>query len=361
MAKCREWSMPREELLLNDMLVTLSASVRECLTIIDKHDVGTVFVVDGDERLVGLVGEREIRRALVSGTDLDSSVSDLVDRPPTTVSPGQGRAEVLDVMRALGLGEVPVVDETGRIVGVHIDRDIIGSASLENWAVIMAGGRGTRLAPLTDDIPKPMLPVAGRPILERIVLHLVGSGIRRIFLSVNYLGAVIEDYFGDGSKYGCMIDYLWEEPDLPLGTGGALGLLGEFGDGPAAPVLLMNGDLVTAFSVRELLACHASRRVVATIATTRYQHQVPFGVIEADGERLHRIIEKPTPSWPVNAGIYVIDPGLLSRVPPREMYPITRLFEDCLARGEPIGLWTVQDQWQDIGRPAELAQARGQW
>nr|WP_246211465.1 sugar phosphate nucleotidyltransferase [Phytoactinopolyspora alkaliphila] len=343
------------------MLVTLHASIRDCLAVIDRHEVSTVFVIDGDGRLVGLVGEREIRRALVSGTDLDGSVRELAGCPTTTVTPGQGRAEVLDVMRALRLAEIPVVDRDGRIVGVHIDNEIIGPEPLDNWAVVMAGGRGTRLAPLTDDIPKPMLPVAGRPILERIVLHLVGAGIRQIFLSVNYLGSQIEDYFGDGSTYGCTIEYLREDRDRPLGTGGALGLLGEFGDGPTAPVLLMNGDLVTAFSVQDLLRCHRDRNVIATIAMTRYQHQVPFGVIEAEDERLRRIVEKPTPSWPVNAGIYVLDPDLVSRVPRGEMFPVTKLFDECLDRGESVGLWSVRDQWQDIGRPAELAQARGQW
>lgn len=352
--------MGEQELRLADMLAALESSIRECLIIIDKHDVETVFVVDDHARLVGVVGEREIRKALVAGADLDGSVRDLVGEPATTVTPDHNRAEVLEVMRALRIGEVPIVDGEGRVVGVHVDQEIIGAEPLDNWAVIMAGGRGTRLAPLTDDIPKPMLPVAGRPILERIVLHLVGSGIKRIFLSVNYLGNLIEQYFGHGAKYGCTIEYLREQPDQPLGTGGALGLLDDLGERPSAPVLLMNGDLVTGFSVPELLATHVSRGVVATIATSEYQHQVPFGVLECRDDRLVRVVEKPTASWPVNAGVYVLNPSLLSRVPRGQMFPITSLFDDCLSRGEPIGMWAIRDQWQDIGRPNELAQARGQ-
>ncbi|WP_246221581.1 sugar phosphate nucleotidyltransferase [Phytoactinopolyspora mesophila] len=342
------------------MLAALDSSIRDCLTILDKHGVSAVLIVDDDSRLVGMVGERNIRKALVDGATPDDSVRDLVGRPVTTATPSQGRAEVLDMMHALNVGEVPIVDGGGRVVGVHVEDDIVGAQPLENWAVVMAGGRGTRLAPLTDDVPKPMLPVAGRPILERIVLHLVGSGIRRIFMSVNYLGDLIVQYFGDGSKYCCSIDYLWEKEDQPLGTGGALGLLDEVAERPTSPLLLMNGDLITGFSVQAMLDAHAEQGVVATIATSEYHHQVPFGVLEVDEQRLVRIVEKPTTCWPVNAGIYVLDPQLPPRVPRGELFPITRLFDDCLDRGERVGLWPLQDHWQDIGRPNELAQARGQ-
>ncbi len=352
--------MSRRGMRLDDLIAGDGASIRDCLTIIDTHDVGTVFVVDGAGRLSGVVGEREIRRALIGGAQPADPVAGLVGSPSATARPEEGRAEVLDVMRALGVGEVPIVDGDGRVVGVHVDTDVVGAEPLPNWAVVMAGGRGTRLAPLTDAVPKPMLPVAGRPILERIVLHLVGSGIRRIFLSVNYLGDIVEQYFGDGTAYGCTIDYLREEPDRPLGTGGALGLLDAVGERPGSPVLLMNGDLVTGFSVADLLAAHERLGGVATIAATEYEHQIPFGVLESDTGRLRRIVEKPRHSWAVNAGIYVLSPPLLARVPQGELFPITRLFDDCLARGERIGLWTLRDSWQDIGRPDELAHARGQ-
>ncbi|WP_129670117.1 nucleotidyltransferase family protein [Phytoactinopolyspora endophytica] len=352
--------MSNSDVRLGDMLSGAGSSIRECLTVLDKHDVSAVFIVDDGGRLVGVVGEREVRKALVDGAHPDDPVRDLVGEPPTTATPSQGRAEVLDMMRALKVGEVPIVDGDGCVVGVHVESEIVGALPLANWAVVMAGGRGTRLAPLTDKVPKPMLPVAGRPILERIVLHLVGSGIRRIFMSVNYLGDLIVQYFGDGSSYGCSIEYLWEREDRPLGTGGALRLLHEQAEPPTAPVVLMNGDLLTEFSMSAMLAAHAQRNVVATIATSQYQHQVPFGVLEADDGQLRRIIEKPTSSWPVNAGVYALEPHLLARVPRGELFPVTRLFDDCLARGERVGLWPIDDLWQDIGRPNELASARGQ-
>lgn len=356
-----EFIVHEQQPSLSDVLLTPDASLRECLSAIHRHGVKNVFVVNPDQRLVGVVNEDEIRGLLVGGADLDAPVRDVVRDPATIVAPTYSRTEVLDVMRALHIGEIPVVDHDGRVVGVHCDRRVVGGHFRENWAVIMAGGRGTRLGPLTDNIPKPMLQVAGRPILERLVLHLAGTGIARIFLSVNYLGHVIQDHFGDGSGFGCSIEYLWEDEDRPLGTGGPLGLLWDLGHRPSAPLLVLNGDLVTGFAVSGLLDAHAEQDVVATIAVSEYQHQVPFGVLEGDEHRLVRIVEKPVPTWPVSSGIYVIEPDLLRRVPLGELFPITELFEDCLKRDESVGLWPMSDPWQDIGRPSELARARGEW
>ncbi len=343
-----------------DLLIGRGSSIRSALSAIDRQGLGVAYVVDGEGRLVGAIDEADVRRALLEGAGLGAPAYPLSRRPQVTAKPSEGRAEVLDLMRVLGLAVVPIVDEQGSLVGVHAERECVGVPRRENWAVVMAGGKGTRLAPLTKNVPKPMLPVAGRPILERLVLHLVGSGIERIFLSVNYLGSMIEEHFGDGSQFGCEIGYLREELDCPLGTGGSLRLLVESGNEPSHPILVMNGDLVTEFAVGDLLDAHVNRDVVATIAVSEYQHQIPFGVLETEGDHLVRMVEKPTPSWGVNAGVYVLDPKLLSRVPAGELFPITALFDDCLDCGWPVGVWPMREAWQDIGRPSELAQARGQ-
>lgn len=263
-------------------------------------------------------------------------------------------------MRAQSLAQIPVLDGQSRVVGLHVMRELLGGVERENWAVIMAGGRGVRLAPLTDHVPKPMLPVAGRPILERLVLHLLGSGIRRIFLAINYLGEMIEAHFGDGSEFGCSIEYLREERGRPLGTGGALGLLPGLGYEPERPLLTMNGDLVTQFSLGGLLASHEASGALATVAVRDYTHEVPFGVVYADGARLTGFAEKPVASWTVNTGIYVLDPRLLGRIPRGQSFPLPGLLEDCVRRGEPVNVWPSSGEWQDIGRPAELDTARGE-
>lgn len=352
--------MKNRNVQFTELLIGKDASIRAALSVIDKCRVTSAYVVDTEGFLRGVVTDEEIRKALLRGSGLGAPVYPLMKKPPVTAKPDEGRAEVLDVMRALKLSEIPVVDVEGRVVGAHVGDNIIGLRQLENWAVVMAGGKGTRLAPLTNEIPKPMLPVAGRPILERLVLHLVGSGISTIFLSVNYLADIIEKHFGDGAKFGCTIEYLREESDHPLGTGGALRLLGDLGYEPKAPILVMNGDLITSFCVEDLLDAHAAHDTIATIAVSEYEHQVPFGVLEAEEHRLVRIVEKPMRSWSVNAGIYVLEPRVLDRIPDTELFPITKLFDDCLMRRESVGLWPIRDGWQDIGRPAELAQARGQ-
>jgi CTP:molybdopterin cytidylyltransferase MocA len=301
--------MAEREIQLADMFMSPRSTIRECLTVIDKHGIGTVCVVDGDHRLIGVLDEADIRKALIGGSGPDEPVGELVHGPKTTVPVSIGRAEALDLMQTLGVAEVPVVDDVGRVVGVHVIDGVVGVERRANCAVVMAGGRGTRLSPLTDDVPKPMLPIAGRPILERLVMHLVSAGIEQIYLSINYLGHVIERHFGDGSSFGCAIEYLREEPDVPLGTGGPLRLLNDKRP-PDAPVLVMNGDLVTGVAVGELLDAHARTSAVATIAASEYRHQVPFGVLEGNGDQLERIVEKPSASWPVNAGIYVLELNL---------------------------------------------------
>jgi NDP-sugar pyrophosphorylase family protein len=216
----------------------------------------------------------------------------------------------------------------------------------------MAGGRGTRLGPVTENIPKPMVRVAGRPILERLILHLVGFGIRRIFLSVNYLADVISGHFGDGAKFGCRIEYLRESE--PLGTGGALSLLKEK---PASPLIVLNGDLVTQVNLADMLDFHGRGRYAATMGVRQYTHQVPFGCVELQGDRVVGLEEKPILDRCVNAGVYVLEPSLLARVP-KSAYPITALFEDCLAKKEPVGAFEIREDWIDVGHRDQLKQAQ---
>jgi len=221
-------------------------------------------------------------------------------------------------------------------------------------AVILAGGRGTRLHPITDTIPKPMVKVAGRPILERLILHLMSCGVRRFAISVNYLAEVIEGHFGDGARFGCQITYLREH--MPLGTGGPLSLL----PAPELPVLVMNGDLVTQADVGRILDFHAAGAFAATFGLRPYTVDVPYGVAEIDGDRLVALKEKPTQRMLINAGVYVLSPEAVALVPAGQPYPITLLFDTLLAGGHPVGAHVLEDEWLDVGRPEELRRARGE-
>ena len=258
-------------------------------------------------------------------------------------------------MRVRHLDAVPITDESGVLCGLHQLHDVIGIAQRPNWAVVMAGGRGSRLESLTAEIPKPMIRVAGRPILERLVLHLVGFGIKRVFLAINYLGHVIEDHFGDGSKFGCNIQYLRE--DQPLGTGGALSLLPER---PPLPLLVINGDLVTQANLGCMVDFHEKGGQRATVAVRPYFHTVPFGCVEMDGDRVLRIEEKPRLSRLINAGIYMIAPSVLEHVPRGESSTLPSLVDGCLARHEEVRAFEIEDDWIDVGQREQLRQARGE-
>lgn len=331
------------------------ATLIEAMQTIDAGGCGIAIACDGNGRAIGTLTDGDIRRAILAGSALDHrSVRDAMQRDFTWVSPDSGRAEVIDMMRARTISQVPVLDDEGRLVGLHLLQELIGATERENWALILAGGRGTRLRPLTDTVPKPMLRVAGRPILERIVLHLVGAGFQRIFLSVNHLAHVIEDHFHDGAKFGCQIEYLREQE--PLGTGGPLSLLPKR---PEHPLVLMNGDLVTQADIGGLLDFHTEGGYAATLGVRPYSVQVPYGVVETEGDRLIHLREKPTERLLINAGIYVIGPEALPMVPDDRAFPITELVHRCLEDGLPVGVHPIEDEWTDVGLPTELNKARG--
>jgi dTDP-glucose pyrophosphorylase len=337
---------------ISTFLVSPDSTLREAMTCIDRNIKGIALVVDGRRRLVGTVTDGDIRRALLRGAGLEAQVEAHMQRRFTSVGIDAGRAEVLDLMRARYIEQVPILDGAGKLVGLHTLHDIIGAEERPNWAVIMAGGQGIRLRPVTEHIPKPMIKVAGRPILERLVLHLVGFGIRRIYLSVAHLGHVIEDHFGNGARFGCEIQYLREKS--PMGTGGALSLLKKR---PADPLLVMNGDLITQADMAALLRIHEEGGFAATMAIRRYGHQVPFGCVEVKQGRIVRLEEKPILERFVNAGIYVLNPGLLKTVP-RRFFPITDLFAACLARKKPVGAFEIEEEWLDVGQREQLKQGR---
>ncbi len=340
---------------LSNIIVSKTVSIRTALEAIDRGAVDIALAVDGEGKLVGTVTDGDIRRAILSGSALTDPISSCMSRKFTAVDIRATRAEVLDMMRARVFDQIPIVDAAGRVIGLHLLREMLGAVTRPNWAIVMAGGRGERLRPLTDSIPKPMIKVAGRPILERIVLHLVGSGIRRIFLSVNYKAELIQQHFSDGSAYGCRIEYLCET--TPLGTGGALSLLPSI---PEEPLLVLNGDLISQFDVAGMMRTHSERGHKATVAVHEYIHVVPFGVVEMNGDRVAGLREKPTHSWPTNAGVYVLAPDLISRVPKGAFFSLPALLEECVERGEHVGVFSLEDDWIDIGRHQELKRARGE-
>ncbi len=345
---------------LDALRVSSAGSVVDAMAAIQAGGVGLCLVERDDAELVGVLTDGDLRRALLGGASLDSSIGELVSPSPVVVPDTEDRAAVLELMQALRLDAIPIVTD-GRVTGLHTLQDIVGQPRRPNWAVVMAGGRGSRLGDLTAEVPKPMLAVAGRPILERIVLHLLSSGIDRIAITVNYKAAVIEDHFGDGDRFGCRISYIREDPGRPLGTAGSLRLLAGAGVVTDDPILVMNGDVMTPAPLGTLLDRHVERGWAMTVAATVHDYRVPFGVLDiATEDRLVAIDEKPTSSWRVGAGINVIDPDLIDLIPTDRPFDMTELCAAAMGADRPVGVHDLDSSWIDVGRPADLALARGE-
>ena len=319
----------------------IDATLREAITAIQAGSAAICLLLDSDRRLVATLSDGDIRRAFVAGATLESPARQWAKIDPATVPAGTDRSAVLDLMQALTLPQIPEVDVEGRVIRLHLLKEIVGGPRRSNCAVILAGGRGTRLRSVTGDLPKPMVPVAGRPILERLVLHLVGSGITSVTLAVGHGADVIEQHFGDGSTFGCAITYLRE--DEPRGTAGPLRGLLVAGIESAGdePLIVLNGDLVTSFSVSGLLGAHRAGDARLTVAVTDYVHEVPYGVLEADAAtgRVTALQEKPTWLGVVNAGVYALDPALIADIPADRAVPMTELIESCIGRGDTVIAW----------------------
>lgn len=321
------------------------------------YNIDLLIVCEGGTKVLGIVTDGDLRRGLTKGLELDGQVQDLMSKDFLSLDESvTDRAYILDMMMARRIRHIPVIGQDKTLKGIHFMQHIIGGKARPNVAVIMAGGRGTRLGVITENCPKPMLKVAGRPILERIVLHLVSNGIRKIYLAVNYMGEVIEDFFCDGSKYGCTIEYLRETK--ALGTGGALKLLPTL---PEHPIFVMNGDLVTSIAIDSMFAFHDQHKAAATIATKRHQTKIPFGVIERSEDQniLQRIVEKPVIEHEVNAGAYILNPECIKFIPDDVEFPITDLFPLLHESGHQSALFETEEEWIDVGRPDDLKKASG--
>ncbi len=337
-----------------------SATIRDAMVAIQSGSVSVAFAVTADQVLVGVVTDGDLRRALLEGSEMSDLVKPFIRRNPVVVSALESRSSVLDLMQARSISQIPVVDQSGHVLGVHLMRELLGRVDRRNVALILAGGRGTRLQPFTDSLPKPMIPVAGTPILERVLNHLVGFGLNRIVLSVGYLGQMIEDHFGDGSHFGCEITYLKEDPNSPRGTGGPLASLPSLFHELKEPILVMNGDLVTQFDVAAMLTHHERSESIATIGAFNYSYEVPYGVLNTnDAGEITAILEKPVRQELVSGGVYVLDASIPQQVPDNAFFPMTQVLSDCIRRKERVTVWPLDEGWVDVGRPQDLARAQG--
>ena len=337
-------------------LVRDSATIREAIRAIDDSALQIALVVDEEQHLVGTVTDGDVRRGLLRGIALDTAAAEIMNRQPASCPAALGRDAALTVMHSADVKQVPLLDPAGRVVGLEIMGDVIKRTERDNWVVLMAGGLGQRLRPLTDDCPKPMLAVGGQPILEIILKNFARQGFSRFFLSVNYKAEMVRRHFGDGARWDVRIDYLEEHEKL--GTAGALGLLPER---PSAPVVVMNGDVLTDINFGSMLDFHLEQRATATMAVREHTVEVPFGVIDLADDYLAGVTEKPRYSWFVNAGVYVVEPRVVELVERGTAVDMPTLLERVLAGDERIAAFPVREYWRDIGRLEDFERAKADY
>jgi dTDP-glucose pyrophosphorylase len=331
-------------------------SIREALAVIDEGGIQIALVVDEQDTLKGVVTDGDIRRGILEGMDLDAPVRTVMNEDPITARPQEERQSLIDRMRSRRIHQLPLVDRHGHIVGIEVLDELLEPEARPNPVVLMAGGLGTRLRPLTEDCPKPLLEVGDQPILETILEGFVGHGFEQFYISVNYMSGMIEDYFGDGSDWGVDITYLHE--DERLGTAGPLSLLSER---PDETMIVMNGDLLTKLNFAHLLDFHHEHEATATMCVREHETQVPYGVIETDDQYMEGIEEKPTERYFVNAGIYVLEPDTLDYVPENEFFDMPDLFERLIEERREATVFPVREYWQDVGRKEDFQRVNGEY
>lgn len=338
------------------VLINPDVTIRETIRVIDGGALKIALVVDPGQRLLGTVSDGDVRRGILRGCSLEDPVQQVMNTSPTVAAQNESRERILALMKLKQVYQIPVVDTDGKLVGLEILERILEAPRHDNWVVLMAGGLGSRLKPLTDDTPKPLLKVGGKPILETILENFIEYGFTNFHVSVNYKAELIEEYFGDGSRWGARIEYLRE--DKKLGTAGALGLLPQR---PDAPLLVMNGDVLTKVNFQQLLEFHREHQAAATMCVREYDFQIPYGVVTVNNHRILTIEEKPVHRFFVNAGIYVLEPGALDLIPKDTFFDMPTLFEKLVAQQQETAVFPVREYWLDIGRMDDFERAEGEF
>ena len=343
---------------LDNLLVTPQTTVRDAMELVTANASGIVLVVDDERRLIGTVTDGDIRRAILRGTDLSATVAKLreAEEPgpaagPVVAPEGSSADVLVELMRRYHVRHVPLLDADRRVVGLVRLDDLLEEPSTFR-AVVMAGGYGKRLHPLTESVPKPMLPVGDRPLIEHVLGQLRAGGVKHVSLTTHYKPEAFKEHLGDGRRFGMDIDYLTE--DTPLGTAGALGTMPVW----ESTLLVINGDVLTRANYRAMLDFHREHGALLTVGVRQYEVEVPYGVVETDGVRVRAINEKPTLKFFVNAGVYLLEPALHPRLQRGGRMDMTELIDALVAADEPVVTFPISEYWLDVGQLPDYERAK---
>jgi len=337
---------------IDEICIKSNATIGESLRLIELGAVKIALVVDGQRRLLGTLSDGDIRRGLLANKKLSDSILDIYFRNPITSKCNCSREELMFLCNKYSIDQIPVIDEKDRVVDLYVLNELIRSINHKNKVVLMVGGLGKRLRPLTDDTPKPMLNVGGRPILQTIVERFVNCGFTNMTMCLGYKSDKIQDFFGDGGQFGAEIDYVVE--DNRMGTAGALTLINKDLD---KPFFVMNGDLLTNVNFENMLDFHEMQNAKATMCVREYDFEVPFGVVTTNNKTITSIEEKPKQSFFVNAGIYLLEPGCIDLIPKNNFYDMTSLFKNIISKGDNVVAFPLSEYWLDIGGKSEYEKA----
>lgn len=349
-------TLPGSRGLPEHVLVGPQTTIHELIVRFTELTPQIGLVVDERRCLLGTVTDGDLRRGLLRGVTTDASIADIMNRTPRTFRFGDPQSDVLAFMRRERIQHVPVIDFAGRVVDLITVESLLQPQPQEMPVVLMAGGKGLRLRPLTENTPKPMLEIGGRPILETIVRRLAAAGFVNFHISVNYRAEVIQDHFGDGGAFGVNVHYI--EENEPLGTAGPLGLLPRDLD---KPVLVMNGDVLTKFDPGQMIAFHSQNRGAATMGVREHEVQVPYGVVDLENHHIVGLREKPVERYFINAGLYILGPEARALVPRGAACDMPALFEICREVNLKTLAFPVREYWVDIGRPEDYRRAADEY
>ncbi len=327
-------------------------TIKEALKSIDKGAIRIAVIIDEYNKLLGTITDGDIRRALLNNAKLDTAIETIYNKNPLTVLNTEDEQKIITKAIKNSVYQIPIVDKNGYFIDIKDIAHLLHKSKKPNKVILMAGGLGTRLKPLTEDRPKPLLQVGSKPILETIINNFSKCGFEDIIISVNYKSEMIKNYFGDGSKFGVNISYINE--DKRMGTAGALSLLNN---NPNEAFFVMNGDLLTNIDFVKLLDFHSFGNADATMCVREYDFQVPYGVVQTDEDKITAIVEKPVHKFFVNAGIYVLSPNVLTQIPEDEFYDMPTLFEELIKAGKSTLSFPIHEYWLDIGRMSDFEKA----
>lgn len=338
-----------------NVLIKPQNTIRDALEIINIESLRVAIVVDQELTLLGVVTDGDIRRGLLENLPLTEQVAKVMNTQPTTALKGTSREVLIELMERQDILSVPLLDADNKVVGLETLHGALHQPKYQNPVFIMAGGFGTRLKPLTDTCPKPMLHIGNKPILETVIRSFIKAGFVNFYISTHYMPEQIQAHFGNGDELGININYVHEE--CPLGTGGALGLLPK--DLPEGlPLIMMNGDVLTKVDFQRLLDFHVENDADATMCVREYDYQIPYGVINGEGSKISSMVEKPIQRFFVNAGIYVVSPRVVASVPINHHIDMPTLLERHMHERDNVLMFPIHEYWLDIGRMDDFNRAQ---